>query len=58
VAARAGLNPTDWTLHGFRRTCITAWLRAGLDVRTLMALAGHSQIESTMRHLRPQKAKR
>lgn len=43
----------DWTLHKFRRTAITGWLRAGLDLRTVMTLAGHSDIESTMRYLRP-----
>jgi integrase len=53
VAARAGLNPADWSLHGFRRTCITTLLRNGLDLRTVMAIAGHSSMESTMRYLRP-----
>ncbi len=53
VAARAGLDETRWSLHGFRRTFCTTLLRSGLDVRTVMSLMGHSDIESTMRYWRP-----
>ena len=53
TAAGIGLNQEEFTLHGFRSTAITSWLRGGLDVRTVMALAGHSQMESTLRYLRP-----
>lgn len=35
------------------RNAITTWLRGGLDLRTVMSLAGHKDIESTMRYLRP-----
>jgi integrase len=42
-----------WYLHKFRSTCITRWLRAGIDLRTVMQLSGHSDLESVMRYLRP-----
>jgi integrase len=43
-----------WFLHKFRATCCTQWLRSGLDLRTVQQMMGHSDIESTMRYLRPQ----
>jgi integrase len=52
IAARAGLDPTKWSLHGFRRTFCTSCLRAGLDVRTVMLLMGHKDIDSTLRYWR------
>lgn len=42
-----------WFLHKFRATCITMWLRSGLDLRTVMKLSGHSDLESVMRYLSP-----
>lgn len=48
-----------WFLHKFRATCITLWLRpssmggAGLDLRTVMRLSGHSELASVMRYLSP-----
>jgi integrase len=53
MARRAGLDEKKWSLHGFRRTFCTACLRAGLDVRTVMLLMGHKDIESTLRYWRP-----
>lgn len=69
LAKRAGLNCgrcdgclerkecEEITLHKFRRTCITKWLR-GLDgdVRTTQSYAGHKDMASTMRYLSPQSA--
>jgi integrase len=43
-----------WFLHKFRATYCTQLLRSGLDLRTVQALMGHSDIASTMRYLRPQ----
>ena len=43
----------EWTLHKFRRTYCTTLLRSGLDLRTVQALMGHSDMASTMRYLRP-----
>lgn len=42
-----------WWLHKFRSTYITRLLRAGIDLRTVMALSGHSDLASVMRYLRP-----
>jgi integrase len=42
-----------FTLHKFRRTYLTTLLRQGLDLRTVQAYAGHKDIASTMRYLRP-----
>jgi integrase len=42
-----------WFLHKFRATYITTLLRNGVDLRTTMALSGHSDLESVMRYLRP-----
>lgn len=43
----------EWTLHKFRRTYCTTLLRSGLDLRTVQAYMGHSDLASTMRYLRP-----
>lgn len=43
----------EFELHKFRRTCITMWLRHGIDPRTVMAYAGHADLETTLRYLRP-----
>jgi integrase len=43
-----------WFLHKFRSSYATALLRSGMDVRTVQQLMGHSDMESTMRYLRPQ----
>lgn len=40
-----------WTLHSFRRTAATRWHEAGMTVRTVQRLLGHSDIETTMRYL-------
>jgi site-specific recombinase XerD len=52
-ANRAWPGETKWSLNGFRRTFCTSCLRAGLDVRTVMQLMGHKDIESTLRYWRP-----
>lgn len=66
LAKREGLNcgacagctgPTgecrQFTLHKLRRTYATTLLRNGLDVRTVQAYAGHADLETTLRYLRP-----
>lgn len=40
-----------YTLHSFRRTYATSLHRKGVDVRTLMSLLGHSDIETTLSYL-------
>lgn len=53
VAKRAGLNPDDCWLHKFRSTFATRALWSGIDLRTVQSWLGHSDLESTMRYLRP-----
>lgn len=66
VARRLGLNCgrcdgckskyhecAEFTLHRFRRTFLTALLRSGVDLRTVQSFAGHKDLASTMRYLRP-----
>jgi integrase len=43
----------QWFLHKFRATYITTLLRSGMDLRTVMKLSGHSDLESVMRYLSP-----
>jgi integrase len=55
VAERAGLDPKNFWLHKFRATFATLHLQTGVDLRTLQSWLGHSDLESTMRYLRPAK---
>jgi integrase len=43
----------EFTLHRLRRTYLTTLLRNGIDLRTVQAYAGHKDLASTMRYLRP-----
>ena len=55
IAKRAGVK--DATLHKMRRTYMTTLLRSGaVDLRTAQAFAGHSDLASTMRYLKPASA--
>lgn len=56
VAERAGLNREDFWLHKFRATFATWSLWAGVDLRTVQSWLGHSDIESTMRYLKPSRS--
>jgi integrase len=64
IVARAGLacgrcegckrrECENWFLHKFRATYCTKLLRSGVDVRTVQALMGHSDLATTMRYLAP-----
>jgi integrase len=53
VAERANLNPENVWLHKFRATFSTRCLWAGVDLRTVQQWLGHSDMESTMRYLKP-----
>jgi len=57
VAKRARLNPDNFWLHKFRATFATWTLWAGEDLRTVQERLGHSDIESTMRYLKPKRDK-
>ena len=53
VAKRAKLDPDHFWLHKFRATFATWSLWAGVDLRTVQQWLGHSDMESTMRYLKP-----
>jgi len=54
ICVKAGLVDDQgrhkFTLHDLRRTCITAWLRAGVDPKSVQTLAGHQDVKTTLRH--------
>ena len=56
VAERAKLNPKSFWLHKFRATFATWSLWAGVDLRTVQQWLGHSDMESTMRYLKPSRS--
>jgi integrase/recombinase XerD len=55
-AERAELDPDDFWLHKFRATFATRCLWAGVDLRTVQQWLGHSDMESTMRYLKPSRS--
>jgi|ERR1039458_6277362 integrase len=56
VAERADLDPDTVRLHKFRATFATRCLWAGVDLRTVQLWLGHSDMESTMRYLKPSRS--
>jgi integrase/recombinase XerD len=56
VAERAKLDPENFGLHKFRATFATRCLWAGVDLRTVQQWLGHSDMESTMRYLKPSRS--
>ena len=56
VAERAKLSPERFWLHKFRATFATWSLWAGVDLRTVQQWLGHSDLESTMRYLKPSRS--
>jgi integrase/recombinase XerD len=56
VAQRAKLKPEAFWLHKFRATFATWSLWAGVDLRTVQQWLGHSDMESTMRYLKPSRS--
>ena len=56
VAERANLSPDKFWLHKFRATFATWSLWAGVDLRTVQLWLGHSDLESTMRYLKPSRS--
>ena len=57
VAERAKLDEDDFWLHKFRATFATRCLWAGVDLRTVQQWLGHSDMESTMRYLKPSRSR-
>jgi len=56
VAVRAKLDSENFWLHKFRATFATQCLWAGVDLRTVQQWLGHSDMESTMRYLKPSRS--
>ena len=56
VAERARLDQDNFWLHRFRATFATRCLWAGVDLRTVQQWLGHSDMESTMRYLKPSRS--
>ena len=52
-ATKAGLNPDDFWLHKFRATFANTHLRAGVDLKTVMAWMGQTTMDSIIRYLKP-----
>ena len=55
-AERARLDRHNFYLHKFRSTFATRCLWAGVDLRTVQQWLGHSDIESSMRYLKPSRS--
>jgi integrase/recombinase XerD len=55
-AERAKLDKEAFWLHKFRATFATWSLWAGVDLRTVQQWLGHSDMESTMRYLKPSRS--
>ena len=55
-AERANLDKENFWLHKFRATFATWSLWAGVDLRTVQQWLGHSDMESTMRYLKPSRS--
>lgn len=56
VAKRAKLADESFWLHKFRATFATRHLWNGVDLRTVQLWLGHSDMESTMRYLKPSRS--
>ena len=56
VVKRTKLDPDNFWLHKFRATFATKCLWAGVDLRTVQQWLGHSDMESTMRYLKPSRS--
>ena len=57
-AERADLAKENFRLHKFRSTFATRCLWAGVDLRTVQQWLGHSDMESTMRYLKPSRGEK
>jgi integrase len=53
VVKRTELDESNFWLHKFRATFATRHLQSGIDLRTVQSWLGHSDLESTLRYLKP-----
>src|SRR5205085_2207737 len=58
IAERAELDSDNFWLPKFRSTFATRCLWAGVDLRTVQQWLGHSDMESTMRYLKPARSQK
>jgi site-specific recombinase XerD len=58
VAERAKLSKENFWFDKFRATFATWSLWAGVDLRTVQQWLGHSDMESTMRYLKPSRSQK
>jgi integrase/recombinase XerD len=56
VAEQAKLDEDNFWLHKFRATFGNRCRWAGVDLRTVQQWLGHSDMESTMRYLKPSRS--
>jgi integrase/recombinase XerD len=56
LCKRLGFNPPARTLHAFRHTMATSYIRRGGSVAALQRILGHSSITTTMRYVHVQTA--
>ena len=56
AAGRAGLDEKKFWLHKFRSTFATWCLWSGVDLATVQLWCGHTDLESTMRYLKPSRS--
>ena len=56
VVKRTALDPEKFWLHKFRSTFATRCLWGGFDLKTVQEYLGHSDMESTMRYLKPSRS--
>jgi len=56
IARRAGIDESEVWLHKFRSTFATRSLWSGMDLRTVQSWMGHTDLASTMRYLKPNRA--
>jgi integrase len=56
IAARGNLNTDNFWLHKFRATFATWALWGGVDLRTVQQWMGHTDLESTLRYLKPNRS--
>jgi integrase len=56
IAGRAKLDSNNFWLHKFRSTFATWALWNGVDLRTVQQWMGHTDLESTLRYLKPNRS--
>jgi integrase/recombinase XerD len=56
IAKRAGIDESEVWLHKFRNTFATRSLWAGVYLRTVQDCMGHTDLASTLRYLKPNRA--